>query len=213
MRDGVVFYRSFVEAIRDLPAEDFKACALAILDYGLDGIEPDGSGIGKAIFCMAKPQIDANNRRYENGTKGGRPKTKNNLTETKNNLNETKENLTETKPEPKEKDKEKEKEKDKEKINKTYTCAFEDLWSAYPRRKDKALAYKAYKARLNDGFSEDELLAAVKRYADECKKQRTEERYIKHCSTFLGPNTPFMDYLAKEAATDVTDDPYSARLW
>ena len=64
MRDSVVFYRSFYEAIRMLPPEQFKASALAILEYGLDGKEPDTDGIERTVFCMAKPQIDANNRRY-----------------------------------------------------------------------------------------------------------------------------------------------------
>lgn len=185
MRESVVFYRSFYEAIRRLPAEQFKASALAILEYGLDGKEPETDGIERTVFCMAKPQIDANNRRYENGTKGGRPKTKDNQTETKDNLNETK-------PEPKEKEKVKENVKEKDN---TYSCAFEALWAAYPRKKEKANAYKCYKARLADGFSEDELMTAVKRYADECKARRTEARYIKLGATFLGPNTPFQDYL------------------
>ena len=185
MRDSVVFYRSFYEAIKMLPAEQFKASALAILEYGLDGKEPEAEGIERTVFCMAKPQIDANNRRYENGTKGGRPKTKDNQTETKDNLNETK-------PEPKEKEKVKENVKEKDN---TYSCAFEALWSAYPRKKEKANAYKCYKARLADGFSEDELMTAVKRYADECKARRTEARYIKLGATFLGPSTPFQDYL------------------
>ena len=185
MRDSVVFYRSFYEAIRRLPAEQFKSSALAILEYGLDGKEPETDGIERTVFCMAKPQIDANNRRYENGTKGGRPKTKPNQTETKDNLDETK-------PEPKEKEKEKDNVKVKD--NK-YSCAFEALWAAYPRKKEKANAYKCYNARLADGFSEDELLTAVKRYADECKTRGTEARYIKLGATFLGPNTPFSDYL------------------
>lgn len=210
MRDGVVFYRSFYEAIRSLPAEQFKAAALAILEYGLDGKEPETEGIEKTVFCMAKPQIDANNRRYENGTKGGRPKTKTNLDETKNNLEGTKSNLDETKHEPKEK--EKDKEKDKDNINK-YTCAFEALWKAYPRKKDKGMAYKQYKARLNDGFSEDELMTAVKRYADECQRQRTEEKYIKHCATFLGASTPFIDYLREETNVNEPTDDLSLRLW
>lgn len=107
MRESVVFYRSFYEAIRRLPAEQFKASALAILEYGLDGKEPETDGIERTVFCMAKPQIDANNRRYENGTKGGRPKTKTNLTETKDNRDETK-------AEAKEKEKVKENVKDKD---------------------------------------------------------------------------------------------------
>lgn len=83
--------------------------------------------------------------------------------------------------------------------NKKYPDDFENLWSVYPRKKDKGMAYKQYMARLNSGFSEEELITAVKRYASECKKQKTEERYIKHCSTFLGPNTPFVDYLKEES--------------
>lgn len=196
MRDSVVFYRSFYEAIRMLPAEQFKASALAILEYGLDGKEPDTDGIERTVFCMAKPQIDANNRRYENGTKGGRPKTKPNQTETKDNLDKSK-------PEPKEKEKVKDNVKEKDN---TYSCAFEALWSAYPRKKEKANAYKCYKARLADGFSEDELMTAVKRYADECKSRGTEVRFIKLGSTFLSSSTPFTDYLGDYKPEDTERD-------
>ena len=192
MRDSVVFYRSFYEAIKKLPADQFKASALAILEYGLNGNEPETDGIERTVFCMAKPQIDANNRRYENGTKGGRPRSKSNQEETKNNITKTKPNQDKTNTEPKEK------EKVKEKVNvkdNTYTCAFEQFWNAYPRKKEKAKAYACYKARLADGFSEDELLLAVKRYADECRLNRTEDRYIKLGSTFLSASTPFSDYL------------------
>lgn len=111
MRDGIVFYRSFYEAVKDLPPEDFKRSVEAIMEYGLNGMEIEASGVAKAIFIMAKPQIDKNNKRYENGSKGGR-KPSSNQTETEA---EPSSNQTETKHEPKEKDKEKEKVKDKEK--------------------------------------------------------------------------------------------------
>lgn len=88
-----------------------------------------------------------------------------------------------------------ERKKERKEENNKYTCVFEQLWSAYPRRKEKAKAYKCYQARLSDGFSEDELLLAVKRYAHECEVKETEEQFIKHAATFLGPNTPFLDYL------------------
>ena len=107
-RDSIVFYRSFYESIKDLPPEQFKACALAILEYGLDGKEPEGNGPEKMAYLLTKPQIDANNRRYQNGTKGGRKKTEvepeSNQTETKP---EPKPNQIETKPEPNENVKEK----------------------------------------------------------------------------------------------------------
>lgn len=84
------------------------------------------------------------------------------------------------------------------KNNNTYSVHFEEIWSAYPRKKEKARAYKCYKARLEDGYSEEQLLDAVKRYAEECKRLKTEERYIKHLGTFFGPSTPFTDYLERK---------------
>lgn len=76
-----------------------------------------------------------------------------------------------------------------------YMCSFDVLWEAYPRKKEKAKAYECYKARLAEGFSEDELLLAVKRYAQECKAQNIEERYIKHAATFFGDKKAFKEYL------------------
>lgn len=90
--------------------------------------------------------------------------------------------------------------KDKKYNNKYNNPHFRLLWEAYPRKKDKGLAYKAYKARLNDGYSEDELLKAVEKYAEECRCEKKEQKYIKYCATFLGPTTPFEDYLVDSAA-------------
>lgn len=110
MRDSVVFYRSFWEAIEDLPEAEFKQAITALMQYALNEIEPEVSGVAKTFFRMAKPQVDANNKRYQNGSRGGRPR--NNQTETKPKPNN---NQTETKPEPNEKEKEKENVKEKDK--------------------------------------------------------------------------------------------------
>lgn len=67
-----MFYRSFYEAVKELPPEEFKKSVCAIMNYGLDEIEPGTSGIEKTIYLLTKPQIDANNKRYVNGKKGGR---------------------------------------------------------------------------------------------------------------------------------------------
>lgn len=96
MRDSIVFYRSFYEAIKDLPPEDFKESVKAIMEYGLNDLEIDSSGVAKAVFIMAKPQIDKNNKRYENGSMGGR-KPNCNQTVTKH---EPRTNQTETKQKP-----------------------------------------------------------------------------------------------------------------
>lgn len=44
----------------------------AIINYALDGVEPELNGIISGMFSLIKPNIDANNKKYENGKKGGR---------------------------------------------------------------------------------------------------------------------------------------------
>ena len=75
MRDGVVFYKPFYESISELPPENALNIYNSIFRYGFFDEEPELPGIEKAIFTIIKPQIDANNRRYENGKReAGRPK-------------------------------------------------------------------------------------------------------------------------------------------
>lgn len=96
MRDSIVFYRSFFEAISELPDEDQLAAYQAVVGYAMNGIEPEVSGTAKAIFLMAKPQIDANNQRYANGKKGGAPKGNSNAQKTTEEQDKTTENQPKT---------------------------------------------------------------------------------------------------------------------
>lgn len=81
--------------------------------------------------------------------------------------------------------------------DKAYSTDFEDFWNAYPRKVGKGEAYKKYLARLNDGWSPEQLLQSAKKYRAQVVNERTEEKYIKHAKTFLSENTPFADYLTK----------------
>ena len=114
IRDGFVFYRSFYEALCELPPEDFKVCALAIIEYGLDGKEPETGGFAKSMYLMAKPQIDKNNQKYKNGTKGGRPEINQKPNDNQMEPNENQNEPNVENQEPKEKEKEKEKDSLKE---------------------------------------------------------------------------------------------------
>ena len=89
--------------------------------------------------------------------------------------------------------------------NTLYSANFEMFWKTYPRHKEKQKAHKCYLARLKDGFSEEELLQAAKNYADECKRLKREEQYIKLGATFLSANTPFVDYLGKGDSNERND--------
>ena len=87
MRDSMVFYKSFLASIRLLPKKYQLQFYNALFDYGFDGTIPEGlPGGAAALFNALKPQIDANNRKFENGKKGGRPRK--NLDETKPKPNE-----------------------------------------------------------------------------------------------------------------------------
>lgn len=75
MSESFVMYRSFHEALKELSREQYGNVMFAINEYALDGkITDDLTGIEKAVFLMAKPQLDANRQRRENGAKGGRPR-------------------------------------------------------------------------------------------------------------------------------------------
>lgn len=66
-RDSFIFYRSFYEAISELPKENQADSYNAIMRYALDQEEIELTGISKAIFSLVKPQLDANYKKYENG--------------------------------------------------------------------------------------------------------------------------------------------------
>lgn len=99
MRDSFVFYRSFYDSIKLLPKKYQFAFVQALCEYALNEVLPESlPGGSMALFNALKPQIDANNRRYENGCKGGRPpKPSDNQTETKPKPNN---NQSKTKPKP-----------------------------------------------------------------------------------------------------------------
>jgi hypothetical protein len=71
-RESMIFYAKWRDAISELPIAVRNEVQNTILEYGLDGTMPSDIGqTTKAIMTLIKPQIDANNQKYENGCKGG----------------------------------------------------------------------------------------------------------------------------------------------
>lgn len=103
-REQFTFYRSYYEALKDLPEKERAKVLFAILDYALDEQTPNElTGICSACFKLIRPTLDS-----------GRIKAANRKNKTKTN-EEQNENETETKPEQKRKEKEGEKEGECEK--------------------------------------------------------------------------------------------------
>ena len=194
MRDSVVFYRSFYEAVKNLPPEEFKESVQAILNYGLDSKPPDTQGtIAHTVFSLVKPQIDANNRRYENGCKGGKSKPNPNQDGTKVEPNP---NQTDTKPEPKEKCKgERRKEKKDNFLLSPPTSRgrpayqygevvdYLNLRAGTRYRSTSEDTRKHIRARMDDGYSLDDFKAVIDHKAAEWKGTEWEK--------FLRPSTLF----------------------
>ena len=71
-RETCVFYASWLDAIEAMPEGVRGEALMAILKYALRGETTEKQGaMTKVIMAMAKPVIDTNNKRYENGCKGG----------------------------------------------------------------------------------------------------------------------------------------------
>lgn len=95
--------------------------------------------------------------------------------------------------------------------NNIYATSFKEVWKIYPKKKEKSASYKAYQARINDGYTEEELLEATKAYVAECEKTG---QWVKTAKTFFGRNTPFIDYLkaGEENAVQETEAERQQRL-
>ena len=79
-RDSFIFYRSFYEALKDLPEKERLEVYEAIATFSLEHKEIKLSGVSKTIFTLVKPQLEANYKRYQNGSK---PKAKRKQTKSK----------------------------------------------------------------------------------------------------------------------------------
>lgn len=126
-RKQFTWYRSYYDALKELPAEEFRDIVLAVCAYALDGEEPELSGVARAIFTLIRPTLEVGRSKAENRSRaeqtsisaeqtGNRPEqTKNKPEQTQN-----KRKQTDNKPEQTRKEKEREKESEKESENDSY---------------------------------------------------------------------------------------------
>ena len=74
MVDGIYFFTSFWEAIKELPDEDRLSAYDALMEYAFTGEELEVSGVAKAILIMAKPVLASRKKNAERGAKGAEAK-------------------------------------------------------------------------------------------------------------------------------------------
>ena len=199
MRDRFLFYGSFWEALSDLTDEQKGQCLTALSEYALYGKEPSFENpIVKLFFTMARPQIDANNQRFENGSKGGAPKK----TEKEPNNNQTitkekpKNNQTETETEGNKKEKEKYNNNtppnnnklllSPPRVRKQFPEEFEEWWKLCPKKVDKDKSFRKFNTIVAGKLATvEELTEGMRKYSQKCIRENTEDHFIKHPSTWL----------------------------
>jgi hypothetical protein len=65
-KQSFIMYDCVFEEALNLNDADFKECILMIRDYALYGIEAESKSMGvNIVFTMAKPLLDAANKRHE----------------------------------------------------------------------------------------------------------------------------------------------------
>lgn len=129
-RGQFTFYRSFYEAVLKLPRSKQLGVLLAIVEFGLDGIEPEGlDNIQAGYFIMARPNLSTSRRKAESGAEGG---SKNKSAFSKKESKKKKEKKIETEIE-----------------NKTETEGFDRFWQRYPVQIGKAAAEAAWVCVIN----------------------------------------------------------------
>ena len=176
-REGFIFYVSFADAIDTLPDDQQLTLYKAIQNYGLHGTIPDIEGPALGMFRLIKPQIDANNRRYKNGQKGGKPKQTD---------GKPSDNQDGTKGEPKEKENVNENDNDKQKDDQpSLEFSFEAFKAKYPIAKDgnkpgMTRAQKVYSQSVNGQRSE--VFKALENYA---KSEQVEKGIVMSAEKFL----------------------------
>lgn len=170
MRDTTIIYRSFYEAIKDLPAENQAELWVAIFEFSLNFNEVELTGLSKTVFKLIKPQLEANNKRFENGKK---PKVKQEISKPEakpkqvvsksganNNNNKNNNNNLDT-------------------ASALRLEQFERFWEFYERKGSKKLA-KALFLKLNEADLDlvKEHLKVYKKATPERKFRKDAERYL-----------------------------------
>ncbi len=183
------FYLNYIENIETLTDEEVGQLLRALLEYANTGTPPEMSAIVRTAFIPIRRQIDVEFENYELKSKVNseniRKRWEKERRRKDTNAYEDDTNEYERiRSYEKEKEKEKEEEIKKKKLNKKEKAErFNAFWEAFPKKKNKAMALKAFE-RLN---VDDELLSKMLKALEEHARSRewSDAQYIPYPSTWL----------------------------
>ena len=175
--ETVKVFRSYRDAARRLEKAISEAAAyqylMAILDYGLDGIEPSPDTIAGAMFANVKPTMDVSIKKAENGAKGGsKPKA---------NVSKCEAEEGRRKKEVGSRIQEVEDTPQKPPLGER----FDRFWASYPNKTGKQAALKTWSKLKPSAELTESILAAVEYQKTWDRWTKDGGRYIPNPATWL----------------------------
>lgn len=182
--ETVKVFRSYRDAARRLEKAISEAAAyqylMAILDYGLDGIEPSTDTIAGAMFANVKPTMDVSIKKAENGAKGG-SKPKANGSKPKANGSKCEAEEGRRKKEVGSRIQEVEDTPQKSPLGER----FDRFWAIYPNKTGKQAALKTWSKLKPSAELTESILAAVEYQKTWDRWTKDGGRYIPNPATWL----------------------------
>lgn len=180
-RGQFTFYRSFWEAVQELPKKDRLPILEAIISYALDGVTPAGMTKGQnAFFSLVKPNLDSARKKAANGKQGGsKPKANGKQTPSKKENKKEKEIEIENEIEI-----EIEGENDKEQTPSTGSM-FQQFWMNYPDQRDRDGAEAAWLKLSPDFEKSEQILAALDAWKDSAQWNDQNGAFIPMAANWL----------------------------
>jgi hypothetical protein len=99
--------------------------------------------------------------------------------------------------------------KDTEKVE--FLPQFEQFYSVYPKKTAKRAAMAKFIAAINSGVSPEKMAAAAKNYAEACRRDKVEAKFIKAPDTWLNKGC-YDDILPNGQAYSSIQPPSNLRL-
>lgn len=192
-RGQFTFYRSFWEAVRDLPKKDRLPIYEAVIAYALDGAEPTGLSKTQAgYFLLMKPNLDSARKKAASGKQGGsKPKGNGKQKESKPEApgKQTPREKEEEKEIEKENEIEVEGEEEKEKEQTGSTPydgrPFTRFWEQYPKKIDREAAWTAWKGLNPSPDTVASILSALEAWKVSGQWTENGGRFIPDAANFL----------------------------
>ena len=77
----------------------------------------------------------------------------------------------------------------------SFSKDFETFFDAYPRQIEKMAAWRNWKRLLKVGTDPKTLIRTAENYAEKCRREQTQTRYMKKPGNFLGRDEMWRDYI------------------